>query len=81
MSQGQAAVTQNFGIESAYLAAEGSFNNITDLCDQAVALQLLPRQWIVLRTLILNAVFNTACFQSIAMFPAAIRLVSMNTNT
>ena len=81
MRLGQAAVTQRFGIEPTYLAAEGALYNITSFRDQIVALRLPSRQWIVLRGLILNAVLNTACFQSIAMFLTAIRFVGMNTGT
>lgn len=81
MRQSQAAVTQNFGIEPACLAAEGALYDIPGFRDEIVALQLPSRQWAILCSLILNAVFNTTRLQSIAMFLAAIRLVSVNTNT
>jgi len=81
MRQSQAVVTQNLGIEPAYLATEGALYDITSFRDETVTLQLPSRQWAILCSLILNPVFNTARLQSIAMFLAAIRLVSVNTNT
>ena len=68
MRQSQAAVTQNFGIEPAYLAAEGALYDITSFRDQTVTLQLPSRQWAILCSFALNAVFNTVRLQSIAIF-------------
>lgn len=69
----QAAITRDFDIETPRLTTEGTLYNITIFCDQVVALQLPSLQCIVPHSSILGTNFNAACFQSIAMFLAAIR--------
>ena len=77
----QTTVTQNLATEPACLAAKDTFYRIADFRNQAIALYLSRSQWLVLQGLILNAVFDAAWLQSIAMFLTAISFVGMNTGS